>query len=251
MKRLRLSAALVAVLLWLPTLFGLSYGALLWNAVTGGGPAPDAAPVVAEPAMAAPDPAPPPVPHDAALVDTEALGPGRSVTVIRSLPFAAFLAAPEAPPDAAYRDLYAEARAGALAEAECARLVESLAARCRPLEVSATPEGNGDYHVTLRLAFAPQDGLPPIGTDQVFERAATPQPLDPGTAQGVSAEELAAAHATLYWSARLACLPWQMAGRACTVAELVVETRPSADPPGRFDVTGQLRLAVPRPAEGG
>ncbi|MDH3262805.1 MAG: hypothetical protein OEM24_02280 [Paracoccaceae bacterium] len=258
MKTFRLAAAFLALILWIPTLFGVSYGGMLWSALTGlaGSGAPEIA-AVPEPAAPEPPPAPaepppkPTPPREAALLDTAALGPARTVTVVDTVPFEAFLAAGEAAPDPAYRDLYAEARAGALAEAECPRLIASLATACLPLGVTAEPTGDGRYRVTLRLAFAPADRVRELREDEAFERATEATLLDVPAARGVAQEALGAAHESIYRAARFACFIARARRVACTVAEVRVETAASAETPGTYDVTGEVRLAISRTAEGG
>jgi hypothetical protein len=256
MKTLRLSAALIALVLWIPTFFGVSYGGLLWGAVMGhsGSSAPEVA-EAPEPAASTPAPAAPPPPalppRETALLDTTALGPARTVTLVDTVPFESFLAPGEAAPHPAYRDLYAEARAGALAQAECPRLIASLAKACLPLGVTVEPVGGDRYRVTLRLAFAPADAIRDLAEDEAFERAAEPTALDVPAALGVAPEALAAAHEDIYRSARFACFIARATRTACTVAELRIETTPSAETPGSFDVTGEVRLAKSRTVEGG
>jgi hypothetical protein len=257
-KTLRLSGAALALILLIPTLFGVSYGGMIWDALKGlaGGGAPDVA--VLSQSAAAPEPSPAPTeslpqspPREAALLDSGALGPARTVTVVETLPFEAFLAPGETAPDPAYRDLYAEARAGARAQAECPRLIASLARSCLPLGVTAEPLGGGRYRVTLRLAFAPADRVRELATDEAFERAAEASRLDVPSALGVAPEALGTAHEHVYRAARFACFIARARREACTVAELRIETAASTGTPGAFDVTGAVRLAISRQVEGG
>lgn len=257
MKTLRLGAAGLALILLIPTLFGVSYGGMLWDALRGlgEGSAPDVA-AVSQP-VAAPETVPTPAdtpqtpPREVALLDTESLSPARTVTVIETVPFEAFLAPGEAAPDPAYRDLYAEARAGARAQAECPRLIVSLARSCLPLGVTAEPLGGDRYRVTLRLAFAPADRVRDLAEDEAFERAAEASPLAVPSALGVAPEALGTAHEHVYRAARFACFIARARREACTVAELRIETAASSETPGTFDVTGEVRLAVTRNVEGG
>lgn len=258
MKTLRLATAALALVLLIPTLFGASYGRMLWAGLKGlaGGAGDEIAttsePAPApEPAPAQEEPLPQTPPRETALLDTTTLNGARTVTVIGTVPFESFLAPGEPPPDPAYRDLYAEARAGTLARAECPRVIASLARACLPLDVAAEPLGGGDYRVTLRLAFAPADNVRDLAADEAFERASQTVRLDVPAALGVSAEELGTAHEHVYRAARFACFIVRARREACTVAELRIETVPSAATPGGFDVTGEVRLAVSRRVEGG
>jgi hypothetical protein len=257
-KTLRLAGAALALILLIPTLFGVSYGGMIWGALRGlaGGGAPDVA-TVSQPA-AAPEPSPAPAealpqspPREATLLDTASLGPARTVTLVETVPFEAFLAPGETAPDQAYRDLFAEARAGARAQAECPRLIASLASACVPLGVTAEPLGGGQYRVVLRLAFAPADRVRELGEDEAFERAAEASRLDVPSALGVAPESLGTAHGHIYRAARFACFIARARRAACTVAELRIETAASTGTPGAFDVTGAVRLAISRQVEGG
>jgi hypothetical protein len=183
-----------------------------------------------------------------ALASASGLSERRHVAFFEVVPLEALLRPGEALPDAAFRDVYAEARAGSYAqERECWRIVSTIAQACVVVDSSAARTPDGTYRIEAKLAFAPPPGetlsADAAGADVRTEIVPLGQPQ-----RGIAAADVPKAREAAYVAAQRHCETVRAAAGSCAIEWIGFDTRPKSD--GLFDISGEARVASTGPEQG-
>lgn len=188
-------------------------------------------------------------PREAAAPAGERPAPLRGVRFRDIVALEALLGPGEPPPEAALRDLYAQARAPARAQTECRAVLDTFGATCqvRAVEIRRLEDGRYEFDARLAVTQADPPGAPPPG-----DAAGLPGGevvLGPGI-EGVAPEGLPAARAVFYGRAQEACAALRDATGGCVIEAVEISLRESRVSPGGFDLDATARLGAPRPGGG-
>ena len=138
----------------------------------------------------------------------------------------------EEKPDADFADVFVNARAGAFAEGECARVMKKLASQCLVRYVTAyrVEKEDGVYNIQATLAFVQKDGLGNVKTaTQLAYREVGKNLAANGKAVTVMPDDAARQREKFYEEAVRVCLKLRKAEGNCAIFRIQIS---ATDKPG-------------------
>lgn len=182
-----------------------------------------------------------------AILDTDSLSLARSVEYRVVLPIEAFLDEGEVPPELYLHDLYAEARSAGLVQAECARLLATIARSCATALSATNRHEDGGYEVQARLIFAPADPIGNLPAGAQLDYQSDDIRMDEESLNAVAPADLGAAREVYYRRAAQACAAIRQSSGACVIEKITIDTRRARGNDGALDVEASVTLATFRP----